>query len=73
MDYTNKGTVWKNQYKEKGDKKPDFKGIVNVEGKEYEIAQWYYPEKGDKKACFSIQIQPKQDNSKGLSNDDLPF
>lgn len=40
MDYTNKGIMFPNQYKEK-DSQPDMKGKLNVNGTEYRVAAWY--------------------------------
>ena len=39
-DNTNKGVLFHNNYKEEGDRKPDFTGNLNVEGKEYKIKSW---------------------------------
>ena len=38
-DDTNSGVLFREREK-KSDKAPDFKGKLNVEGKEYEIAGW---------------------------------
>lgn len=39
-DDTNKGVLFDNKYKEEGDRKPDYTGNINVEGKEYKIKSW---------------------------------
>ena len=43
MSYEHKpdtGTAFPNDYKEPGDKKPDFKGQINVGGNMQDIAIW---------------------------------
>jgi|3_EtaG_2_1085321.scaffolds.fasta_scaffold09713_4 uncharacterized protein (DUF736 family) len=43
MSYEHKpgtGTVFPNDYKEKGDKKPDFTGKMNVNGEILEVGIW---------------------------------
>ncbi len=35
----NTGTLWKNDRKEK-DTHPDYRGTINVDGKDYEISAW---------------------------------
>ena len=39
-DYKNRGIFFKNDYKKDNDKLPDYKGKIDVEGKEYELAGW---------------------------------
>lgn len=79
----NTGAIFKNDYKKEGDKQPDYKGKINVDGKDKEIALWLSESKEGKK-YFSVKIsepykkdgfenktsgslEPKDDKS------DLPF
>ncbi len=77
-DNTNKGVLWKNSYKEKGDKQPDVRGKINVEGKEYEISGWHNPAKENKTAYYSLKlsepyVKPEASNNTSNVDDDLPF
>lgn len=56
-DNTNKGVIFKN-YKKGNEKAPDYKGNINIEGKEYEIACWIREGKNGK--FFSTSQQPKK-------------
>lgn len=74
----NRGTLFKNEKKVEGDNKPYLSGKINVEGKDYDIAVWYYPAKGTKKAFFPVQLSEpyiKPDASSNTLNvdNDLPF
>ena len=52
---SNSGNVFKNTYKKEGDKTPDYKGKVNVNGKEMELAMWISEGKNGK--YFSLKFQ----------------
>jgi len=73
----NTGAIFKNENK-KAENHPDYKGKVNVNGKEMEVALWLKTSaKGLKffSASFSepyIKIEP-QIKEYGDANDDLPF
>jgi hypothetical protein len=79
-DNTNKGVIFKND-KKGNDKAPDYKGTINIEGKEYEIACWIKEGKNGK--FFSTSQQPKKakevtaesvaSSMPEASEDDLPF
>jgi uncharacterized protein (DUF736 family) len=56
-DNTNRGVLFKNE-KEK-DSQPDYKGTLNVEGKEYELAAWIKVSKKETK-YMSLSVKPKQ-------------
>jgi len=65
-DNTNSVVIFKNNKKEK-DTQPEYKGTVNVDGKEYEISLWVKEGKNGK--FFSGKIQEpykKEDNKSGL-------
>ena len=68
-DDTNRGVLFKNKYKEK-DSQPDYKGDINVDGKELEIAAWIKTSKaGNKFMSLSVsepyeeRQQPKKSGS----------
>lgn len=56
-DNTNRGVLFDNDRKET-DKHPDFKGTVNVDGKDYWLSGWLAPE--DSKAYMKLSVQPKE-------------
>lgn len=64
-DDTNSGVLFRND-KEGNDKRPDHKGKLNVEGKEYEIAAWErIPSKGGN-PFLSIKIsEPRKPEGNG--------
>jgi len=82
-DYTNKGVIFKNNFKEK-ETQPDFKGKINIDGVEKEIALWVAEDKNGGK-YFQAKIQEvwnKEEVSKQNINkvakaidadDSLPF
>ena len=51
-DYRNKGVFFKNTRKPEGSAQPDYRGKLNVEGTEYELAGWIREAKnGSKFLC----------------------
>ena len=81
-DNTNRGQIWGNDKKET-DRHPDFKGDINIEGKEYWLSAWKRKPDANPKApalSFSVQAkdapqaapaQPAQPSN--FVDDDLPF
>ena len=60
-DNTNRGQLWGNDKKEK-DTHPDFKGSINVEGKEYWLSAWKRkPDANPKAPALSFSIQSKDE------------
>lgn len=58
-DETNKGAIWGNDKKET-DRHPDFKGHVNVDGKEYWVAAWKRgPNDNPKAPALRFALTPK--------------
>lgn len=53
-DNTNKGVIFKNTYKQEGDKLPQYKGKGNYDGKDFEIALWENEKDG--KVYFSAKF-----------------
>ena len=74
-DNTNTCAIFKNDQKEGS--QPDYRGNLNVEGKDYEIALWVKESKAGKK-FFSGKIQEPRKQSKPKQKDDdvdgdIPF
>ena len=71
-DNTNGGALFPNDRKEK-DTHPDFRGNVNVEGKEYWIRGWKKVSKSGMK-FLSVALNPKEEDSpKVVETEDDPF
>ena len=74
---TNTGAIFKNDKKQGN--QPDYRGKVNVNGKEMEIALWFKESsKGTKyfSCSFSepyVNEKPKQVHTQVIEEDDLPF
>ncbi len=61
MDYdnTNSGVLFKNETD--NEKAPMYKGKINVDGKEYELAAWLREAKSGKGKFLSLKVQePRQ-------------
>ena len=84
-DNNNRGQIWPNDKKDT-DKHPDFKGSINVEGKEYWVSAWKRKEGANPKApslSFSVKAKeavnphpttnPEATVSGGDGFDDIPF
>lgn len=64
-DNTNRGQIWGNDQKQT-DTQPDFKGSINVEGKEYWISAWKRkPDANPKAPALSFSVQPKDGQQSG--------
>jgi hypothetical protein len=81
MDYdnTNSGVLFKNETD--NEKAPMYKGKINVDGKEYELAAWLREAKSGKGKFLSLKVQeprkpakpePKMERFEEIE-DDLPF
>lgn len=79
MDYdnTNSGVLFKNETD--NEKAPMYKGKINVDGKEYELAAWVREAKSGKGKFFSLKVQePRQKAEKKTATfddieSDVPF
>jgi hypothetical protein len=77
-DNTNTAVIFKNNKKEK-DTHPEYRGTVNVEGKEYEISLWVKDGKAGKffsgkiQEPFKKETELKSFSDKINSGPDLPF
>lgn len=84
MNNENKGVIFKNSKKTK-DTQPDYKGTVNVNGKDMEISLWFKEsQKGTKYFSASFQEPFKKDSetktypnetkyTPKIEDDGLPF
>ena len=74
-DNTNTGAIFKNE--KKADNHPDFKGKINVEGKEYEVAVWLKTSKAGNE-FWSLKLQEPREQGAAIKStsekiNDLPF
>ena len=58
-DNTNKGVLFKNTEKSEGDKKPDYTGKLDVNGKEYRLAGWKRQSKSGTTFLSILISEPK--------------
>jgi len=83
-DNTNSGAIFKNDKKET-DSHPEYKGSINVEGKEFWASVWVNTSKAGKQ-YMSIKVTPKDaqqsaptpqvnhvPNDGGMTDEDIPF
>lgn len=79
MDYdnTNSGVLFKNETD--NEKAPMYRGKINVDGKEYELAAWLREAKSGKGKFLSLKVQePRQKAEKKTATfdeieSDVPF
>tara|TARA_R110000803_G_scaffold208003_1_gene276337 strand:+ start:713 stop:967 length:255 start_codon:yes stop_codon:yes gene_type:complete len=79
-DNTNRGAIWKNDNKQ-SETHPDFKGSINIDGKDYWLSGWKRKEgAGPKSPALSLSVQAKEQPAKLESveakndfEDDVPF
>lgn len=62
-DNTNRGALFKNEDKQQ-DNHPDYRGNVNVDGKEFWLDAWIRTSKAGKK-YMSLSIKPKLQSDRG--------
>ena len=76
-DNTNSGVLFKNE--SDNEKAPAYKGKINVDGKEYELAAWIRESKSGNGKFMSLKVQePRQrkpEPAKDLASmeDDVPW
>lgn len=59
-DNTNSGILSRNERKEK-ETHPDFKGSINVEGREYWLSGWVKTKKDNSGKFFSLSVKAKDE------------
>ena len=72
-DNTNSGVLFKNE--SENEKAPAYKGKINVDGKDYELAAWIRDGKNGKFMSLKVQgpMKPKPEPTFDEMPDDLPF
>ena len=69
----NTGTINRNEYK-KEDRHPDYRGTIDVDGKEKEISLWINEGKDGKKYFYATIKEPyKKQEAPKRNNDDNDF
>lgn len=80
-DNTNRGQIWGNKEKQK-DSQPDFKGTINVEGREYWLSAWKRkPDAHPNAPSLSFSVQAKEEQQPvqqpvqqgDVMDDSIPF
>jgi len=69
-DNTNSGVLFKNE--SDNEKAPAYKGKINVDGKDYELAAWIREGKNGKFMSLKVQ-EPRQKKPPEPENDDIPW
>lgn len=76
FDNRNKGVIFKNDNKGTNEKAPDYRGKINVDGKDKEISLWIRKSNDGQKTFFSCAISEpfvKAEVQTKVESDDLPF
>ena len=68
-DNTNSGVLFKNDEKAEGDKKPNYTGKLNVQGKDWRLAAWVRESKSGTKFLSLSLSEPKEKQSKPQAED----
>jgi uncharacterized protein (DUF736 family) len=77
-DNTNSGTLFKND-KGDNDKRPDYKGKIDINGTEYNLSAWVRDMKSGNGKYLSLKADAKKDTpvAKHIAaqddNDEIPF
>jgi hypothetical protein len=69
-DNTNTWALFKNDKREEGSKQPEYRGTLNVNGEEYEIAAWVRTSKKDGSKFFSGTVKPPFKKTERTSYDE---
>lgn len=67
-DNTNRGTIAKNDRKEK-DSHPDIAGSINVEGTDYWINGWLKTNSRDGSKFYSLTVKPKDQRAREIQRE----
>ena len=83
-DNTNSGRLFKNDYKTAGTNQPDYRGEINVDGTEKQLAAWIKKSKAGR-TYMSLQVEDpyvkeksepeekQQSKGKEIDIEDIPF
>lgn len=82
FDNTNRGALFRND-KQGNEKRPDYKGKVNVGGTDYRVSGWLRQSKDGQTKFLSLQVEPVEETAKPASkakpvadpafDDEIPF
>lgn len=88
-DNTNRGAIWPNKERRPNKRDPHFTGVLNIDGKEYQISAWKPDEdkKGPKTPALSLSVRDKSAPQQDMApqpvervmpdvediNDEIPF
>lgn len=77
-DNTNSGALFANTTKVEGDKRPDYKGMIDVNGVTYQIAGWVREMKkegreGEKFLSLKIELPKPKTGGPAIKSGDIPF
>ena len=64
------GSLFKNKYKQEGDKTPDYRGTALYNGEKVKLSAWVKDGKNGK--FMSLSIQPDKDFGQEHKNEPLP-
>ena len=71
-DNTNKGALFKNE--KEHERQPDFRGTVNVDGKDYQLAAWVKTsDKVGKYFSLSVSEAQNQNKKEAVAVEEDPF
>jgi hypothetical protein len=69
MNFTNRGFLSKNRYKQPDSQQPDYTGKLDIDGASYELAAWAREKDGRK--YLSLKVQPTRDQDRPAPTRDL--
>lgn len=70
-DNTNRGVLFRNDKKE-NDRHADYRGNINVDGKEFWLDAWIKKSKDGKKTFMSLSVKPKMAREHQGASDNPP-
>jgi hypothetical protein len=74
FDNTNRGVFFRNDRKKPESREPDYRGRLNVDGAEYELAGWVREGKNGKYLSLSIKrVTIDRGPTVGAVNEESPF
>ena len=71
-DNTNTGVLFKNN-QEGNPSRPWYKGKINIEGQEYELAAWVRESKKDGSKFLSLKASPAKEKGEARDREQPPF
>jgi len=62
FDNTNRGALFRND-KRDNPKRPDYRGEINIEGREFWLSAWIRKKNDGSDTFMSISVEPKEDRA----------